>query len=708
MKKIFTLLLTMIICLQVPSFALETFELEVVNYEIEINDVRLETNKSQYPILNYKEVTYLPMTWQNLQSLSLNVKFDSTNVFISKAEEMASGYTNGEELKAFPESVSAVLPERNIYINDVILENKIQEYPILEYKGVLYLPMSDSFANKLLGIKLSFNTVSGLKINSDLQVTLTNDLSASEMQIKNKTIIKDALNLEMSVLGRLKDEEPTRVYDTAKEYTLTIDDTQVIGIYKWDSGDRYAGQFVDGEFNGIGVYTWSSGQKYVGEFKDGDFNGIGRFYYNEQSRSKISTFKDGLMQDNSKVYTEKALEYSKNQNVLVILTEFKNLKLRTSEEQWKDFMFGENNSIKEYYKNESLGNLNLKPVVESEGVENDGVIRVRLDYFHPDFDADYQSSFSIVRDSLEKANEFVDFDKYDTNANGYIDKNELTIVNVVAGYEYVKNVSLQSVYAHRGTIVKGNTIFDDTDILEYVMIGELHYNENDKDISYMSTLGIAAHEMGHAYGLPDLYDTDYTSNGIGPFGIMGTGIHEIVNGSRPGEKPIEFSAWSRSKLEFVKPQTVSKNGKYYLYTSKTGKYNNLKIDINENEYLLIENKNYDLNGNVLNKDGLESGILIWHINNDVIDKKYLDNTVNNDEDKKGVDLIESDETTLKFSKLDADFKDRNFNPFFRYDGISHYEYKIMPKTTNDEVDMRLIRVDIIKDGDEAEIQVLFN
>ncbi|MGB3367192.1 MAG: M6 family metalloprotease domain-containing protein [Acidaminobacteraceae bacterium] len=708
MKKIITLLIFIIMFLQVPSYALETFNLKVVDTELEINDVIVEPGRSQFPILTYKEVIYLPMTWQNIQSLSIDVKFDSTNVFISKSQKIASGYVNGDEIQAFPESVNAVLPARKIYINNIILENDQEEYPLFEYKGVLYLPMSDRFAVKLLDLDLKFTKESGLKVNSDLEVAKVEELNSIDIQIENKKIIKDALNLEMSVLARLKDEEATIVYDSAKEYTIEIDNSQVIGLYKWDSGDRYAGQFKDGKFNGIGVYTWSSGQKYVGQFKDGDFNGIGRFYYNEESRSKISIFKDGVMEGSDEVYTEKVVEYSKNQKVLVLLTEFKNFKLRTSEEEWKDFMFGENDSISEYYKSESRDNLILEPVNETEGVENDGVVRVRLDYFHPDYDADYQSSFSIVRDSLEKANEFVDFDKYDTNGNGYIDKNELTIVNVVAGYEYVKNVNLQSIYAHRGTIISGNTIFDDTDIIEYIMIGELHYNKSDNDVSYMSTISIAAHEMAHAFGLPDLYDTDYSSNGIGPFGIMGTGIHEVVNGGRPGEKAVEFSAWSKSKLGFVKPKVVNVNGKYNLYTSKTGNYNNLRIDINKNEYLLVENKNYDRNDNVLNKDGMQSGVLIWHINNDVINKNYLSNTVNNDENNKGVDLVESDEITLKYSKLDADFKDRNFYPFFRASGISHYELKVKPESNSDEVDIRLIKIDVLKDGDKAEIQVKFN
>lgn len=710
MKKILIVLVTLIIYLQIPSYAIETFELTLVDYDIEINDVMLEKSKSQYPLLNYNKVTYLPMTWQNLKSLALSVKFDDTNVYITKEELRGDGYINGEESKTFPNTISVVLPERTIYVDDEIFENSSMEYPIFEYQGVLYIPMSDYFAKELLKIDLVFTPESGLKINCGLEkiAKKDEDLSAIEIQNKNKQIITDALNLEMSLLGRLDGAEPTAVYESAKEYTITIDNLETVGLYKWDSGDRYAGQFKDGKFNGIGVYTWVGGQKYVGEFKDGDFNGVGRFYYSESSRSKISIFKDGSILDQEKIYTKKPIEYSKNQNVLVLLTEFKNFKFRTTEEEWKDFMFGDGNSIKTYYKDESLGKLNLEPIEENEGIANDGVVKVRLDYFHPDFDNDYKNSFSITRDSLEKANEYIDFAKYDTNGNGSIDKDELTIVNVVAGYEYVKNVNLQSIYGHRGVILEGNTIFDDTDIIEYIMIGELHYDTAYEDSAYMATIAITTHEMGHAYGLPDLYDIDYTSSGIGPFGIMGTGIREVIDDGKPGEKPVEFSAWSKTKLGFTEPFEVTENGVHNLYTSRTGKYNNIKIKINENEYLLVENKNYDNNGSVLNKDGNSSGILIWHINDEVINENYIDNTVNSDENNKGVDLVESDEQTVKYSKLDKDYTNRKYYPFFKSTGVNHYDLKLKSELDNGQTSYKMISIDILKDGDEAKVKVTFN
>ena len=38
------------------------------------------------------------------------------------------------------------------------------------------------------------------------------------------------------------------------------------------------------------------------------------------------------------------------------------------------------------------------------------------------------------------------------------------------------------------------------------------------------TMGVFAHEYGHTrWGLPDLYDTDYTSEGIGTWSLMAAG-----------------------------------------------------------------------------------------------------------------------------------------------------------------------------------------
>ena len=41
------------------------------------------------------------------------------------------------------------------------------------------------------------------------------------------------------------------------------------GTYTYPNGDKYEGEFKEGEKNGQGTFTFSDGRKYVGEFKDG-------------------------------------------------------------------------------------------------------------------------------------------------------------------------------------------------------------------------------------------------------------------------------------------------------------------------------------------------------------------------------------------------------------------------------------------------------
>jgi hypothetical protein len=49
------------------------------------------------------------------------------------------------------------------------------------------------------------------------------------------------------------------------------------GSRNYENGDKYAGDFVQGRFNGKGIYTYANGNKYEGEFVNGKFTGAGIF-----------------------------------------------------------------------------------------------------------------------------------------------------------------------------------------------------------------------------------------------------------------------------------------------------------------------------------------------------------------------------------------------------------------------------------------------
>jgi M6 family metalloprotease-like protein len=64
-------------------------------------------------------------------------------------------------------------------------------------------------------------------------------------------------------------------------------------------------------------------------------------------------------------------------------------------------------------------------------------------------------------------------------------------------------------------------------------------------------VGTVAHETGHAFGLPDLYDTQGTTQGVGEWSLMGAG-----NYARP-YSPSSYDAWSMHDLGWITVDTLA-------------------------------------------------------------------------------------------------------------------------------------------------------
>jgi hypothetical protein len=212
----------------------------------------------------------------------------------------------------------------------------------------------------------------------------------------------------------------------------------------------------------------------------------------------------------------------------------------------------------------------------------------------------------------------------------------------------------------------------------------------------LSINGLLAASFGSFLGLPDLFDTQTGRSGIGRFGLMDGQAIFSFNGLFPPEP----SAWEKIYLGWVTPITVPP-GTSSLTARAVGFHDGqpsaiYKIPINAREYFLVENRNRDpgqngqrvktvINGQVVEKFFLhdttgfdlddisgthairgvvidvedydwslpggtdhqrgifyDGGILIWHIDENVIEANYATNTVNADPEHRGVDLEEAD------------------------------------------------------------------
>ncbi|MCW8817188.1 MAG: hypothetical protein OQK52_04840, partial [Ignavibacteriaceae bacterium] len=194
--------------------------------------------------------------------------------------------------------------------------------------------------------------------------------------------------------------------------------------------------------------------------------------------------------------------------------------------------------------------------------------------------------------------------------------------------------------------------------------------------------GLICASIGSHLGLPDLFDTETGLSAIGRFGLMdGQGIF-AYNGCYPPEP----CPWSKIRLGWDEPVTVDiQNASINLVTNLAATMSDtviLKVPINSSEYYLIENRNRDANkdGSIVtyvqdnvtrtkaflndttgyqsfNVDSLSgvitdvdefdwavpgNGIVIWHIDENVINEKISENKVNTDKTRRGVDVEEAD------------------------------------------------------------------
>ena len=122
--------------------------------------------------------------------------------------------------------------------------------------------------------------------------------------------------------------------------------------------------------------------------------------------------------------------------------------------------------------------------------------------------------------------------------------------------------------------------------------------------SSIARIGMIAHETGHIFGLPDLYDTD--AGGVGSYDIMcncwGFDGSQLY--------PPLFSPWSKIQLGWIVPTRLSSNGNFIISQSaNTTVIYRIDKGFPAGEYLLLENRQNIGYDRML----AQGGLAIWHI-----------------------------------------------------------------------------------------------
>lgn len=267
---------------------------------------------------------------------------------------------------------------------------------------------------------------------------------------------------------------------------------------------------------------------------------------------------------------------------------------------------------------------------------NDGIAGTNDDYGLGGAAVYPHNAVRLVEEAVDAAEAAgVDFSNYDNDGDGEVD----TVFVIHAGMGGEATGNPDDIWSHKWSISSGGgtaRTYDGVTIDTYNVQPELNSAGGHIEI------GVFAHEYGHVLGLPDLYDTvsgNGDSEGIGNWGLMAGGSWG-GDGLSP-EKPSHMCAWSKVYLGWLTPTVIeidTSDQQISQIETNAEVYKLWRNGKPDKEYFLVSNRQQT--GFDENLPG--GGLLIWHIDEDVIDANMGTNSVNGDENHKGVDLEEAD------------------------------------------------------------------
>jgi M6 family metalloprotease-like protein len=314
-------------------------------------------------------------------------------------------------------------------------------------------------------------------------------------------------------------------------------------------------------------------------------------------------------------------------------------------------------TLTEFYSAMSYGNLTVK------GVTLDWQLLPQTGQFYAG--DDYQDSNGtmqhclgicpgtrvgeLIRDVLDR-NPTVDWGQFDNDGpdsrpnsgddDGYVDF--IVIVHPGIGGECdVPNNT--AIWSHRGQLVKEGGAYTtgspstkagakNIKINDYVIVPALAC-----DGVSPNPIGIVAHEFGHAFGLPDLYDIDYgTIGGVGDWDLMATGAWGGDDISP--QLPTQMSAWSKAFLGWVSPIPVQSDIADIALDPMEIKPMAYEIKGTGTKYFLLSNRQ-QIGADLKLPTG---GLLLETVDTSILQIGLATNRVNVNPAALGVEVVEAD------------------------------------------------------------------
>lgn len=167
-KKLVALIL--VIVLGTASFA--SFEgdrdirLYIPTFKVTINGQVIDNEFREYPFIVYKEITYFPMTYHDSRFMGIETNWDDVAGLAIKKIGGEGEYQYAERKVANASRYFGNIASFPVTVNEKVIDNASEPYPLLLFRNVTYFPLTWRFAVDEFGWDYSYTNEEGLVIRS--------------------------------------------------------------------------------------------------------------------------------------------------------------------------------------------------------------------------------------------------------------------------------------------------------------------------------------------------------------------------------------------------------------------------------------------------------------------------------------------------------------------------------------------------------------
>ncbi|MBR1770117.1 MAG: M6 family metalloprotease domain-containing protein [Bacteroidales bacterium] len=346
-----------------------------------------------------------------------------------------------------------------------------------------------------------------------------------------------------------------------------------------EKGDMYYA-VLDGQGNMVRSDILASDPEQRGKEEIEFLSSLDRNLFFSDAQVKKANERRNFRDKDLKAYRESQREINENPNLLVVLVNFTNKTLNSSnistfKHQICDTDYTANNatgSVRDYFFDNSFEQMDPKFHV---------IGPYTIPHANTYYGANEEDVPQMVLEAISIADttDDIDFSIFDNDGDGVIDL--VHVIYAGQGEHYTQQTNL--IWAHM-YYVEDTTTFDGVRLWRYSCSSEIsQFGGTSPD-----GIGAVCHEMGHVFGLPDFYDTDYTGSGgeaatTGTFDVMAEGSYNGYNCMTPPY----YSMVERQMIGWAEPQIIDHNGEYTLepLIESNSAYT---FDLDEDEYLTLE------------------------------------------------------------------------------------------------------------------------